>query len=62
MQHGAALPPWVALAYLISGALFILALRGLASPESARRGNRFGIAGMTIAVVITLIYFIPKRD
>jgi H+-translocating NAD(P) transhydrogenase subunit beta len=43
-----------ALLYLASGVLFILALRGLSSPESSRRGNLFGMAGMTIAVLTTL--------
>ncbi|MEO6093277.1 MAG: NAD(P)(+) transhydrogenase (Re/Si-specific) subunit beta [Novosphingobium sp.] len=47
--------PWVALAYLASGVLFILALRGLSSPASSRRGNRFGMAGMGIAVATTLV-------
>ncbi|MGB1952632.1 MAG: NAD(P)(+) transhydrogenase (Re/Si-specific) subunit beta [Candidatus Puniceispirillum sp.] len=42
------------LLYLVSGVLFILALRGLSSPETARRGNRFGMAGMLIAVATTL--------
>ena len=41
-------------AYLISAVCFILALRGLSSPESARKGNGFGIAGMIIAVGTTL--------
>jgi NAD(P) transhydrogenase subunit beta len=49
-----AVSPWVAVAYLVSGVLFILALRGLSSPMSSRRGNRFGMAGMSIAVVTTL--------
>jgi len=49
-----AVPAWVLLAYLISGVCFILALRGLSSPESSRRGNLTGMAGMTIAVVTTL--------
>jgi NAD(P) transhydrogenase subunit beta len=40
--------------YLIAGVLFILALRGLSSPESSRRGNLFGMAGMAIAVLTTL--------
>jgi len=40
--------------YLVAGVLFILALRGLSSPESSRRGNMFGIAGMVIAVLTTL--------
>src|SRR3546814_7140962 len=48
-------PAWVPLAYLIAGVCFILALRGLSSPVSSRRGNRFGIAGMTIAVATTLL-------
>ncbi len=52
---GEAVNPWVAVAYLISGVLFILALRGLSSPESSRRGNRFGMIGMLIAVVTTLV-------
>ncbi|MCW2367397.1 NAD(P) transhydrogenase subunit beta [Sphingobium sp. B11D3B] len=46
--------PLAALAYLISGVLFILALRGLSNPESSRRGNRFGMLGMFIAVGTTV--------
>ena len=57
-----AINPWVALAYLISGVCFILALRGLSSPESSRRGNRFGMVGMTIAVVTTLIVHTPRMS
>ncbi len=45
----------VALLYLLSGVLFILALRGLSSPETSRQGNIFGMVGMTIAVVTTLM-------
>jgi NAD(P) transhydrogenase subunit beta len=41
--------------YLISGILFILALRGLSSPDSSRQGNYFGIAGMIIAIIITFL-------
>jgi NAD(P) transhydrogenase subunit beta len=48
-------PNVIALIYLVASVLFILALKGLSSPLSARRGNRFGIGGMTIAVVTTLI-------
>ena len=44
-----------AIFYLISGILFILALRGLSSPETSRQGNYFGIAGMTIAITITFL-------
>jgi NAD(P) transhydrogenase subunit beta len=47
-------PNVIALIYLVASVLFILALKGLSSPLSARRGNRFGIAGMTIAVATTL--------
>ena len=45
----------LALFYLISGVLFILALRGLSSPETSRRGNLFGIIGMAIAIGVTII-------
>ena len=41
--------------YLISGVFFILALRGLSSPETARKGNIFGILGMIIAIITTLL-------
>ena len=40
--------------YLVASVLFILALRGLSSPETARRGNLYGVAGMVIAIVSTL--------
>jgi len=43
-----------AVLYLVSGVLFILALRGLSSPESSRLGNRLGMTGMAIAVLTTL--------
>ena len=43
-----------ALLYVAAGILFILALRGLSSPETARAGNRFGMIGMFIAVFTTL--------
>ena len=42
------------LAYIIAGVCFIMALKGLSSPESSRQGNIFGIAGMTIAILTTL--------
>ena len=41
--------------YLISGILFILALRGLSSPETSRQGNYFGIAGMAISIIVTFL-------
>ena len=47
-------PNIVALLYLAAGVLFIMALRGLSSPETSRRGNLYGMAGMTIAVLTTL--------
>jgi NAD(P) transhydrogenase subunit beta len=47
-------PNLVALLYLVAGVLFILALRGLSSPDSSRRGNLFGMIGMAIAVATTL--------
>src|SRR5580698_4716002 len=45
----------VALAYLFSAVCFIMALRGLASPVSARQGNIFGMAGMAVAIVTTAL-------
>ncbi|WMT88916.1 NAD(P)(+) transhydrogenase (Re/Si-specific) subunit beta [Pelagibacterium sp. 26DY04] len=48
-----------ALAYLIAGSLFILALRGLSSPVTARRGNYMGMVGMAIAIVTTLAIAAP---
>ncbi len=47
-------PNIAALLYLVAGVLFILALRGLSSPASARRGNLYGMIGMFIAVLTTL--------
>ena len=44
-----------AIFYLISGVLFILALRGLSSPGTSRRGNLFGILGMMIAITVTFL-------
>tara|TARA_B100001248_G_scaffold252235_1_gene228175 strand:+ start:1412 stop:2815 length:1404 start_codon:yes stop_codon:yes gene_type:complete len=41
--------------YLVSGILFILALRGLSSPDTSRQGNFFGIAGMIIAITVTFL-------
>ncbi|MEP7221038.1 MAG: NAD(P)(+) transhydrogenase (Re/Si-specific) subunit beta [Novosphingobium sp.] len=54
MEH-VATPSWASLAYLASGVLFILALRGLSSPATSRTGNRFGMVGMAIAVGTTLV-------
>ena len=52
---GGEINEWAMLAYLASGVFFILALRGLSSPASSRAGNRYGMLGMGIALVTTLI-------
>ncbi|HRK63885.1 MAG TPA: NAD(P)(+) transhydrogenase (Re/Si-specific) subunit beta [Terricaulis sp.] len=49
-----------ALLYLVSGVLFILALRGLSSPETSRQGNTFGMIGMALAIGTTL--FLVELD
>ena len=54
-------PNLVAVLYLISGVLFILALRGLSSPATSRRGNTLGMIGMTIAVLTTLTVSNPQQ-
>ena len=54
MHEAAAIPSWVLLAYLISGVCFILALRGLSSPDSSRRGNLIGMAGMAMMLFLIL--------
>ena len=54
-----AVNPLAMLAYLASGVLFILALRGLSSPSTSRAGNRYGMVGMTIAMVTTLVTHVP---
>jgi NAD(P) transhydrogenase subunit beta len=48
-------PSLTSFAYLVSAVLFILALRGLSSPTSSRQGNLFGMVGMAIAIVATLL-------
>jgi NAD(P) transhydrogenase subunit beta len=47
---------FAAILYIISGVLFIMALRGLSSPASSRRGNVFGMVGIAIAIGTTLAY------
>ena len=44
-----------ALLFLITGVLFILALRGLSSPETSRMGNFFGITGMILAIIVSIL-------
>lgn len=46
-----------ALAYIVAGILFIMALRGLSSPETSRRGNLYGMIGIGISVLTSLAYF-----
>ena len=48
-------PNLAAILYTVSGVLFILALRGLSSPESSRRGNKLGMIGIAIAIATTLL-------
>jgi proton-translocating NAD(P)+ transhydrogenase subunit beta len=55
-------PNLVALLYLVSGVLFILALRGLSSPESSRQGNTYGMIGMAIAIATTLGVAKPEES
>lgn len=50
----------VAVSYLISGVLFILALRGLSHPETSRQGNTYGMIGMALAVITTLLVAAPS--
>jgi len=54
-------PNLVAVLYLASGVLFILALRGLSHPETSRRGNVLGMIGMTIAIATTLAVSNPQE-
>lgn len=49
-----------ALLYLVSGVLFIMALRGLSSPRTARQGNTYGMVGMGIAILTTLAVAAPS--
>ena len=46
--------------YLVSGVLFVLALRGLSHPATSRRGNLYGMIGMGIAIVTTLVLATPS--
>ena len=52
---------FAALLYLVAGALFIMALRGLSSPESSRAGNTYGMAGMGISILTTLAIAAPTN-
>ena len=48
-------------AYIVAALLFILALAGLSRHETARSGNVFGIAGMALALVATLVLALDRR-
>ncbi|MEO0833071.1 MAG: NAD(P)(+) transhydrogenase (Re/Si-specific) subunit beta, partial [Pseudomonadota bacterium] len=51
---------FTSLLYIAAGVLFILALRGLSSPETSRDGNRFGMIGMAIAILTTFLLLEDK--
>jgi H+-translocating NAD(P) transhydrogenase subunit beta len=51
------IPVWAQLSYLIAAVCFVLALKGLSSPRSARRGNLLGAAGALVAVVATFVVY-----
>ncbi|MFN7164248.1 MAG: NAD(P)(+) transhydrogenase (Re/Si-specific) subunit beta [Hyphomonas sp.] len=53
---------WAPLLYLVSGVLFILALRGLSSPATSQKGNRNGMIGMAIAVATTVALIWDQLD
>lgn len=59
MHEALVMPAWALLAYLIAGVCFILSLRGLSSPATSQRGNRFGMIGMALAVMTTLTTLAP---
>jgi proton-translocating NAD(P)+ transhydrogenase subunit beta len=50
-------PNLAAVLYMVSGVLFILSLHGLSSPASSRRGNVFGMIGIAIAIITTVLFF-----
>lgn len=50
---------FAALLYLVAGVLFILALRGLSHPTTSRQGNLYGMVGMAIAILTTVIFYPP---
>ena len=57
IQHGLISANHAAIAYIVAGVLFIMALRGLSSPESSRRGNVYGMLGIAISIITSLLLF-----
>jgi NAD(P) transhydrogenase subunit beta len=55
-QASSITPTWVRLAELLAAVLFILALKGLSSPKTARRGNLLGAAGAAVATAVVFFY------
>jgi len=49
------IPVWAQVVYLVAAVCFVLALKGLSSPRSARRGNQLGVVGAVLAVVVTFV-------
>ncbi len=54
-------PSLVTVSYLAAAALFILALGGLSTNDTARRGNLYGMIGMVIAVGVTIAAFVTRN-
>ena len=52
----------IALAYLAAGILFILGLKGLTSPRTARRGNRMAAVGMLVAIIVTIVFLVAVEE
>jgi NAD(P) transhydrogenase subunit beta len=55
------IPTWAQIGYLVSAVCFIVALKGLSSPRSARAGNLLGAAGAVLAVIITFVAYKPDH-
>ena len=55
------IPIWAQLGYLVAAVCFIVALKGLSSPRSARAGNLLGAAGAVLAVIITFVAYKPDH-
>jgi H+-translocating NAD(P) transhydrogenase subunit beta len=55
------IPTWAQLGYLVAAVCFIVALKALSSPRTARGGNALGAAGAVLAVVITFVAYKPDH-